>query len=287
MRFKRRMKFLHGSDLHMDHAHRNRLDAFIRRLKTTSAEDTVLLLTGDTTVANQTKHYDELSKTIKTLAVMGNHDFWYGNWDETRDKVQSVLSANGSSLLDREPNPIQMENVAIVGDSCWYDAMAGNSLSSRLVMNDWFFIENFSQDSYNTGSGYYTNFGSHSLNRNSIISRIRVESNKRNMILSNKIGMACEKSDKILILTHFPPWEKACLYKGMKTDPDYIPFYCNSSLGMEIEMIATKYPDKKFEVLAGHTHDKFDGKIASNVRCRVAAAKYGSPKVEEIQIFDW
>jgi hypothetical protein len=37
------------------------------------------------------------------------------------------------------------------------------------------------------------------------------------------------------------------------------------------------YPAVNFTVLAGHTHGKYDGKIAPNLRVLVGGADYGHP----------
>jgi hypothetical protein len=98
----------------------------------------------------------------------------------------------------------------------------------------------------------------------------------------DKLQHAALTYDKIIYVTHVPPFPGATWYKGAHTSPDALPWYTNMALGNVLADVADANPSVQFLVLCGHTHyggtyDHFD-----NLRVIVAKATYRIPNVYQV-----
>lgn len=268
------MKIYHGTDLHLDHLEDDIVKNFFDDTKKIVGNEH-LLITGDITSRYKLRTHLAMLNEFNSHVVLGNHDYWGGSWDECSRIGAEVL---GDKFLDESDPKMINDDTAIVGDSCWYDCRLGRPLESGVFMNDWNFISDY--------AGITGMYGYVSTSRDGIIGISARHAHERNKILLSKMEQAALVCDKLIVLTHFPPWKQASLYQGKQSSSEFIPFYTNASLGWDIIEFAKKHANIKIEVLCGHTHNEADVVILDNLRCRVSHAEYSKPKVREIKLFN-
>jgi len=269
------MKFWHATDLHLDHLRDEIVDAFRDNVRDLVGNQP-LLITGDITSRYKLKPHLSMLGEFNSYIVLGNHDFWGGSWNECRKIAHDVLQ---EKFLDESGPTMISDDVAIVGDSCWYDCRLGRPLESGVFMNDWNFISDY--------AGIAGMYGYVNTSRDGIVGMSARQAHDRNRILLAKMEQAALVCDKLIVLTHFPPWRETALYQDKPSHPDYLPFYTNASLGWDIVEFAKKHANIKIEVLCGHTHNEADVVIQENLRCHVGHAKYGQPEIREVNLFDF
>jgi hypothetical protein len=82
---------------------------------------------------------------------------------------------------------------------------------------------------------------------------------------------------EIIVLTHFPPFEEACLYRGRKSEPSALPWYSSKLMGDMLLSIADENPTVNITVLCGHTHSSAQTSPRPNLRVIVGHSDYGNP----------
>ena len=90
------------------------------------------------------------------------------------------------------------------------------------------------------------------------------------------------KPQKIIILTHVPPFPEVCLYQSRPTDVDYLPYFSSKAMGDVLLESAQKYTYVEFFVLSGHTHSYAHNQILKNLSISVGDAKYYQPTIQKI-----
>ena len=90
----------------------------------------------------------------------------------------------------------------------------------------------------------------------------------------------CMDSQSIWVLTHVPPFEEACWYKGKAGDPHWTADFVCVAVGEVLERFALQYPEKDLHVLCGHGHNRGILRKTKNLTVHTAAAEYRKPRVE-------
>jgi hydrogenase maturation factor len=68
---------------------------------------------------------------------------------------------------------------------------------------------------------------------------------------------------------------------GRPSDTYALPWFSSQALADVIDQVAKEFSHVKFEVLCGHTHDRYEYKRDDNLFCYVTGAAYGAPYVRE------
>ena len=202
--------------------------------------------------------------------VLGNHDF-YGSSVEKVKKEASKLKYLGST-----PGvPLSTDSI-LIGVDGWGDCRAGDYENSRLTMSDWIYI-----DELRAAYGPMTYLPKTDCDL--LKDTLQKLADKDAALMVRRVRKAIkEKYTNIVLVSHVPPFEEACLYAGKKSTPSGLPFFCSTVLGEKILPIAKDNPDVKFTWLSGHTHSRCTYKPCDNLTVKVADAQYFMPKVEEI-----
>jgi hypothetical protein len=82
-------------------------------------------------------------------------------------------------------------------------------------------------------------------------------------------------AQKVIILTHVPPFLEASYFRGRPSDEQSRPWYVNKTLGEALSDLAVVHPHVKFVCFAGHTHGERHVQIQDNLHVRVGKARYG------------
>jgi hypothetical protein len=94
------------------------------------------------------------------------------------------------------------------------------------------------------------------------------------------IKQAVRYHSNIIVLTHYPPYQESHIHEGRVGDMHAQPWFTCRMMGEMLRDAAKAYPNVKFTVLAGHTHGKYDGKIANNLEIHVGGAEYNQPALQ-------
>ncbi len=256
------MKIIWISDIHLNFLGLIERKEFYRNLI-----GDLIIISGDIAESNSVV---QLIKEIETetglpvFFVLGNHDFY-------RSRVSSVkrLVKPLGYLGSKQIVPLG-SSTALVGVDGWGDCRYGSYEDTRMIMSDWYHIDEL-RKAYATGRP------------KDLKEALQKLSDKDARSLKRKVKATIkEKYKKVIIVTHVPPFEEACLYNGRKSTPSGLPFFASKILGETILPIVRDNPDIDFLWLSGHTHSRSLFKPCENLTVKVAASEYGSPNIEEI-----
>ena len=101
--------------------------------------------------------------------------------------------------------------------------------------------------------------------------------------LYNKLETAAtENPDKIIVLTHVPPFRETTLYEGKMSSDDFLPFFSSKATGDVLTTFANEHPFIKILVLCGHTHDPCEYHPLDNLTILAGRAEYNQPSLQRI-----
>ena len=86
----------------------------------------------------------------------------------------------------------------------------------------------------------------------------------------------------IYLLTHIPPFQKACWYKGKPTDNSGLPYFACKTVGDTLTDIMKQHPKINITFLCGHTHERIEINILDNLKVLTAHAYYGRSEIQKI-----
>jgi Icc-related predicted phosphoesterase len=270
---------LFASDLHLNHSN---TQTFINTLGKWDYD--ALIIAGDIGAAQNTANYlQEIHAAINVpiLFVMGNHDYYHAlarlpafaegkpipSIANIRKKMDTLFTAppvihlNGQQIIELSPT------AALVGVDGWADGRAGSGKKSKIRLNDSLYIHDL------------CDAAKHS-NRQ-LFAKMRKLADADTKALKQVLVPALKKYETVHVLTHVPPLPEACHYFGTPSDPDALPFFCNSGMGKELQRLAKLHPKQHIKVLCGHTHDRCHWH-QNNLEIWVAPANYGHPTAEKI-----
>jgi hypothetical protein len=191
---------------------------------------------------------------------LGNHDYYNSSIYEVRELARKITKNYDQISWLPAKGIVQLnEDIGLIGHDCWGDGRAGSFYNSPLSLNDFKYIKDLS--------------GLRKHDQLEQIGRLGSEA-------ADYLGFWAEKAaksfGKVVVLTHVPPFAKACLYMGQPS-VDGLPFFCAKAAGDALIGVAANHPQTQFLVLSGHTHHAAEVQIAENLHIIVAGAEYGRP----------
>lgn len=256
------MSWVWATDIHLDHADEQAFDSFVESLLAPDPEG--VLLTGDLSEApTLVDHVERLAEAVgrPMRFVLGNHDFYRGGIEPVRAEMGRrfaqgpVRYLHGTWTLE--------SRFALVGVDGWGDARLGDWAHTPLMLNDFRFIEDL-----------------RALDRPALTAKLRALGDREAEALEAPLAAAAEACDRVVVLTHVPPFEGACWYEGSTSHPDWLPYFTCDAVGAVLRAAAANRPRTHFEVLCGHTHGEGVVHIAPNLVVRTGRAEYGRPRAQ-------
>jgi Icc-related predicted phosphoesterase len=101
-------------------------------------------------------------------------------------------------------------------------------------------------------------------------------------VIQTQLTESAGNHDRLILLTHVPPFREACWYEGQISDDQWAPHFTCQAVGETIRQFMRRHPNKQLIVLCGHTHGGGCARPAPNVIVHTGAAQYGSPRVTQI-----
>ena len=254
------------TDIHLNFLPRKKVDAFITEVA--AAQPEAVLLGGDVAEAESVAGTLEMlckSWEVPVYFVLGNHDFYHGSVARVRAEV--------IRLAERIPNLIYLStaasvflpgSTALLGADGWGDGGFGSADDSPIRLNDFTLIEELRA----------VPRGPQQL---AIARELGRESAEQ---MRAKLESALATNEKVIVLTHVPPFCEATWHEGKISDDDWLPWFSCRATGEVLYAAMERHPDKEMLVLCGHTHGSGECQILPNLRVLTGGAEYGKPKVQ-------
>lgn len=274
------------TDIHLNHAPKEERNNFAQQLV---GQNPDIILVGGDISAGSLLHddlvwLDSLAISIdKPLAfVLGNHDYYLKSINYVENiLIPETLKKTNKLIWLEKSDPIHLTgNTYLIGNGLWADWRNGDVLNTNFWLNDYELIEELSA----TRKNRYNDYLRAKLQE---IADRKVERLKKQFFAAVKLG-----AEKIICLTHVPPFWEASWHNGKIQDANAAPhFTCRAGEDMFREvMIAMKAikPDLELIILCGHTHGNGQAKIVNmNITVIQGGAEYKFPRMQEpLNIYD-
>lgn len=254
-----------ATDLHLDAAAKAQHIQFCELVNRTKPD--VVLLGGDICNGQNALQYlkylaANISKPI--YFVLGNHDYYYGSIHAIRTMAKNLFGE--SSLLHylTETGVIELsETTALIGHDGWYDGRVGNFLNSTVLLNDYFLIEELKD-----------------LTVKDRLQKLNELGDEAAFYLKETLKKAFERYQRVVLLTHVPPFRQACFYEGKVCDDNWAPHFVSQALGEALLGVMEGKPNGQLLVLCGHSHSHADTQILPNLHVVTGDAELGNPTVQ-------
>lgn len=271
-------KLIWLTDVHLDHLENkdpkfvfDRIYSFCKEVKSKNPDG--IAITGDITNATRVKEHFQIMinewKNIPVYFVLGNHDYYGGNFKLVDSKIKEICDENLNFHYMNNETVLELTpTVGIVGHSGWYDGLYANWWKQGVViMNDYFYISDF--------------FPPNPLNSREkhIFETMQKKAQECHDHILNVFPKALEKYNKVFFLTHVPPFEESCRYNDKKSDWRWMPNFSSELCGRALLNVAKRqeFRDKEIVVLCGHTHGKAEYYPTKNMVCYTGYSDYGFP----------
>ena len=226
------MKIAYGSDLHLE------FDAltYVNPLPINNTEKAdVLVLAGDVTASNNLTgpvdlFFQHISKEFPVvLYVMGNHEHYHGNFQETKEKLLTFLQPYTNIIL-LDNDSVVLDGVVFFGGTMWTNLKERDPYIVHHVaaaMNDFHHVKNGE--------------------RKFLPGDTLVEHDKTIKALTEALA---KDDEKVVVITHHSPSAKSC-HPRFGGDPTNWAYYTELD-----QFIGERSQIKAW--FHGHTHDEYD-----------------------------
>lgn len=257
------------TDIHLNFVARGTAQRFLQKIR---RQTDAVLITGDIAEAPSLEMWltlvaDELGCPV--YFCLGNHDFYDGGWDAVREVCLRLSQDNQQLIWLDQAGVVRLSaETALVGAGGWADARLGDwSLTSTdpsEAMTDWEVIDDLCQ-----------------LAPDELRSTMQQWADSSAEYVAAHLELACQQFERVVVGTHVPPFAEAALYRGLPSSDASLPNYTNHAMGNVLMAAAKKHSGTSILVLAGHTHGRARFRPLLNLECRVGAAVYGSPRLQQ------
>jgi predicted phosphohydrolase len=278
------MKLAWATDIHLDfitnpeqlQASAHNLDLFCSSLLEDNPD--CILLSGDISLSPHLQDHllaleARLDRSI--YFVLGNHDFWDGSFESTRDKITKLSNESGYlHYISSKPCMMLSSRTALVGHDGWYDGFYGDAQFSNVILNDWLRISDYAR------AGVMVPGMRPNISAILDISRNQAAMAARHVAAGIKKAIKQHGASHVVVLTHVPPFSEC--HRDTPKGSEALPWYSSKAMGDMLLSAAKSFSNVTFEVFCGHSHSKFDDNITTNLICHVGGAQYAHPDSQGI-----
>jgi predicted phosphohydrolase len=265
------MRLVWATDTHLDHADELARSIFAQTITKENAD--ALVLTGD---ISNSKLIERLLKDLqKKIGIpiyfnLGNHDFYGSSIVKMRKLARAISKSEEHLHWIEEAGVVNLgDDACLIGVDGWGDGLLGDPMWSRVLLNDWDLIEEFSAKSAIHDKSA----------RMEILRKLGKQAAHE---IRASLVKALPKYSKILLMTHVPPWKEATWHEGAPSNDDWLPWFSCKAVGDVIVEEVAKHPGRKVTVLCGHTHGVGYSQINDQIEVFTGGAKYRSPEVQKL-----
>ena len=259
------------TDIHLNFLKERQIQAFCSELL--KAKPEVVLASGDLTEAPQLEEHLELLAAklqVPVHFVLGNHDYYRSSISAVRRRAGELCARNPAlRFLTQSPAFALTARTGIVGHDGWADGRFGDYQGSQIFLNDYRLIEELS-----------------ALDATERRRRLEALGDEAAAHLARELPGALERFEKVLVVTHVPPFREACWHEGQISGDEWLPHFSCRATGEAIHAAAAARPDRKVVVLCGHTHGSGRTLPLPNLEVLTGGAEYGEPELQQLLVVD-
>jgi Icc protein len=256
------MKIAWASDIHLNRLNDRDYLEYKEYLQELSPD--ILIISGDISegekVCPSLQDFND-SFNFPTYFVLGNHDYYWNSFRGVENEVKKLVERSGKLIWLSESKIIQLnQSTALIGIEGWGDGRHGTINLAEGYSNDIRTIKDFQ-----------------GLTQAEIAKLLNVLGDKYAQKLRPKLIKAVKNYQKVILVTHVPPFIEASLDRDLRTRGEFkLPFYTCKAIGDMLLEVMTGNSSCQLTVLCGHTHEKTEVKILENLQVRVKESGYGT-----------
>jgi len=231
------------------------------------------LIAGD--IAESTDFARHLQDMQTILArpvyfVLGNHDYYHSSIDQVRAETRTLCKRNPNLIWLSDADTISLnKRTALVGHDGWSDGRLGDYRNSTILLNDYVLIEELAYKDKRVRLEILNGLGDEAADH-----------------FRRVLPQTLDKFEHVIVLTHVPPFLDACWHEGKISDDNWAPHFSCKAVGDVLQHVARQYPNRRLQVLCGHTHGSGEVEISPNLHVTTGGAQYGEPAVQQIITVD-
>lgn len=258
-------RLIWSTDLHFDAADKNQFKLYCDLVAAHNPD--MILIGGD--ISNGTPSLGYLTSLANNFRkpiyfVFGNHDYYYGSIQKNRAEAHQLCGHINSLHYLTEAGVFALtKNTGLIGHDGWADGRAGDYHNSDVMLNDYFLISELNR-----------------LTHQGRFEKLNQLGNEAAAYLKKQLIEALKTYDRVIVLTHVPPFEESCLYEGQPADSNWLPHFVSKATGEVLEEVMKNHPTKSVLVLCGHSHWGHDIEILPNLRVVTGHSELGLPNVQ-------
>jgi Icc-related predicted phosphoesterase len=157
------------------------------------------------------------------------------------------------------------DQTALIGHDGWADGRFGAFFDSNVDMTDYFLIEDLTR-----------------LYSETRFRKLNALGDEAAAYFERLLPEAFRRFERVILLTHVPPFREASRHEGELCDDNYLPHFACRAVGEVLSRIMQESPSHHLTVLCGHTHSHAVVEIAPNLVVKTGGAEYGKPTIQEI-----
>lgn len=259
-------KLAWGTDWHLNFLKPAARQGFIERVAAMEAD--AFAITGDISDgSNLERDLQRIGNTITkpVFVLLGNHDRYHSSFASIEDIVKQATAPHphlhrltGNELVELSPT------TALLGVDGWADGTAGAGSASEVELNDSRFISDLAV-----------------LPSQMRWLKMRELADEFASTVAASLNEAMANYPNVIVLTHVPPLPEATWHEGKQSDAEFLPYFCNPTLGRLLRKSCIEFPNTKLTVFCGHTHGEGvhrEGKLT----VFTGGAEYFDPKVDRV-----
>jgi 3',5'-cyclic-AMP phosphodiesterase len=254
------------TDIHLNFLRPLALKSFYTRIR--QEQPQVLLVTGDIGEADSVERFvADLGSIAPIYFVLGNHDYYRSSIAAVRGAMERLDDHNATWLPAHAPLRLS-QRTAMLGIDGWGDARCGDT-ESTVQLSDWHLIDDFRKARDDRAA------------RVALLQRLGANEARA---LRARLEEA-PATEQLVVLTHVPPFEDACVYGGEPSSPAWLPWFTCVATGEVLVEYAHAHPDQHVLVLCGHSHGIGSIRPLPNLEVRTGGwpagtEEYGNPVVQ-------
>ena len=265
------MKLAWLTDIHLNFLKVESRQTYYESILATGCD--ALIISGD--IAEAPSLIDILNEMVGQIKkpiyfIVGNHDYYRGSINDVRKELAELSTANANLFWLSSSGLQQLPNKTILlGQDGWADGRLGDYQNSPVSLNDSRMIDDLFQEKM--------------LGRQQLLRKMQALADMDASALKNDLTQAIRhQPQKIIVLTHVPPFKEVSQHMGQVSDDNYLPYFSSKAIGDVLMSVAIENPSIDFLVLCGHTHSDAESQLLTNLVVKAGKAEYYKPAIQEI-----
>ena len=269
-------KILWLTDIHLDYLEsEQKIVDFCKTVN--SHAPWAVMITGDISEAPSLLYHLGLLKDnldVPFYFVLGNHDYYRGSFTQVRSWMSSFFP---DSYLPCAGIVEFGYDTVLIGHDGWYDGGYGDWFSPGTVymQGDYDTIQELAVSPRSNGKPHLQPLHDR-------LQRLALQGANH---LEQWVPKVADGVSNIVIATHVPPFVQNSLYCGKVSSPQWLPNFSSKIMGDKLLSLATRFPQKNFQVYCGHSHGNATYQPLPNLVCRTGFSQYKHPE-KSIQMFE-